>query len=998
MQTSSFPCSSIFTLAGILLLSSPLDLPAETERSAPGIPLAQVADEDNGPGDKFAKPDESTDDDPEADEADHGDKTPADRLATALELANRGEYDSAISGFEPLRADSDLALQATIGLVNALLQIGQYEKALAALTAAAENGKTSPDWHLRRAQILNRVGQYNDAIAACQAALKIAPKHPAALYQLGQLFETVGRRDDAIAAYRFFDELLSEALPKDAATLTVAGQGLYRFSLLTQHDQLTRRIRYVLQDIFQPAYERIDRGHWPARVAAAELLLSKHRLKEAAEDFAAAKAINKNLPKAFVGLGQIALERWDFEHADEAAKEALKINPKNVPAIVLLANTRMTERKYADADAHCDQALAVNPNDLDALATKAAALTRMGRDAEAETYLQKVKTINPRSGRAHFIIGQWLSAARQFPEAEAQFQKAIDLEPELPDYRAELGMMYMQAGDEDKARQALAAAWEADPFNEQTYNTLNLLDTIDSLATHETEHFIIKFDPKRDAILADYFAEYLESVYDDLLEDYGAVLTEKTIIEIYPIHEQFAVRITGKPWIHTIGASTGRVIAMDAPRLDAHRTQPFHWAKVLRHEFTHTVTLAATKNRISHWFTEGLAVLQEDGPRSWDWQQKLTRQIRRDRLFTLESIDWGFMIPKEAGDRELAYAQSEWMCEYIIERFGYGKINEMLAGFREGKTQEEVFTDVLKITTKDFDHDFKAWAIEQAKRWGLDTSPYPSEDEVKKQLADDPKNVAALADLAEISMTAGNLDAAQAAAKTALEIDPDNVHALGLMIKLTMVRAAQASTDADRDDIYDEMIPLCRHLIYLDPNNPVAAKAQAIAAMKRGRNDDAVKWYTMVKRLNPADPDSYRALGGVYLEQGNIDDALRELLELTKMAENDEQLRRTIAGLFERKDQNSAAVAWYLDAIRIDPYSHQSHEDLARLYVKTNRLDAAAREYQVLCTLAPTEAKHFSRLAFLLHQQGQKEKALQAARSAVEIDPESPAKSLLPDN
>jgi tetratricopeptide (TPR) repeat protein len=136
----------------------------------------------------------------------------------------------------------------------------------------------------------------------------------------------------------------------------------------------------------------------------------------------------------------------------------------------------------------------------------------------------------------------------------------------------------------------------------------------------------------------------------------------------------------------------------------------------------------------------------------------------------------------------------------------------------------------------------------------------------------------------------------------------------------------------------------------------------------------------------------------VYLEQGNIDDALRELLELTKMAENDEQLRRTIAGLFERKDQNSAAVAWYLDAIRIDPYSHQSHEDLARLYVKTNRLDAAAREYQVLCTLAPTEAKHFSRLAFLLHQQGQKEKALQAARSAVEIDPESPAKSLLPDN
>ena len=37
----------------------------------------------------------------------------------------------------------------------------------------------------------------------------------------------------------------------------------------------------------------------------------------------------------------------------------------------------------------------------------------------------------------------------------------------------------------------------------------------------------------------------------------------------------------------------------------------FNWAQVLRHEYTHTVTLGATDNRIAHWMTEGLAVLEE---------------------------------------------------------------------------------------------------------------------------------------------------------------------------------------------------------------------------------------------------------------------------------------------------------------------------------------------------------------------------------------------------
>ena len=43
------------------------------------------------------------------------------------------------------------------------------------------------------------------------------------------------------------------------------------------------------------------------------------------------------------------------------------------------------------------------------------------------------------------------------------------------------------------------------------------------------------------------------------------------------------------------------------------------WSQVLRHEYSHTITLAATDNRIAHWMTEGLAVWEEQTPLKWEW-------------------------------------------------------------------------------------------------------------------------------------------------------------------------------------------------------------------------------------------------------------------------------------------------------------------------------------------------------------------------------------------
>ena len=50
---------------------------------------------------------------------------------------------------------------------------------------------------------------------------------------------------------------------------------------------------------------------------------------------------------------------------------------------------------------------------------------------------------------------------------------------------------------------------------------------------------------------------------------------------------------------------------MVSPRDDPETMGAYDYARVLRHEYVHTITLGLTGNRIWHWMTEGLAVRVE---------------------------------------------------------------------------------------------------------------------------------------------------------------------------------------------------------------------------------------------------------------------------------------------------------------------------------------------------------------------------------------------------
>ena len=83
--------------------------------------------------------------------------------------------------------------------------------------------------------------------------------------------------------------------------------------------------------------------------------------------------------------------------------------------------------------------------------------------------------------------------------------------------------------------------------------------------------------------------------------------------------------------------------------------RPLNWARVLKHEFVHILTLQQSKFNIPHWYTEALAVESEGFPRPQEWNKLLLERVpARSKLLNLDTVNLGFIRPNEPDDRQMA--------------------------------------------------------------------------------------------------------------------------------------------------------------------------------------------------------------------------------------------------------------------------------------------------------------------------------------------------------
>jgi tetratricopeptide (TPR) repeat protein len=658
----------------------------------------------------------------------------------AREQVWTGRYKLALQTLKQVKPTDQGATPVAVARLtaDALRPLGRDDEAMAVLSAAAV--ANDPNVQIDRAMILADQGRAAEAISLLRAVVKAHPESIRGHYQLGAIAETIDDVATAKAAYEWFvapgQDYLNkwreqgEKLFKSAEDATNVGLALDRWAVLDGQYQADSELNQSVLDLFVKSYDVIDRRYWPAHVAAAKFYVDHDDENNAMQELKQALAINPNSPEAIEAYGSIV---GDFDAVDGAVAAIRAENPASIPAELLEAHNLLQQRQPKQAAVVVRRVLARRPDLLAARGLLAATEALQLHDAETKKLLADVDKLSPADAQAYFEVAEQLGAMRQYPRAEAMYKIAIDRAPWWNAPRNGLGLLYTQSGDEDSARTTLDIAHTIDPFNVSTTNYLRLLDEMKSFAHKESAHFIIVYDPTLDPIIPEYFNDYMESVYAQITAEYRTEPAQKTIIEVFPTHDAFSVRTAGAPWIGTVGASTGRIIALVSPRNGPNTWKNFNWAQVLRHEFTHTVTLAATDNRISHWMTEGLAVYEERSPLYWNWIAPMYQAVTKDQLFNMDELTFMFWRPKKPNDRQMAYAQSFWVITYIEKTYGHEAILKMLEEFKKGGLQDDVFPDVLHRSTPQFFIEFSAWAKQQVATWGYDKVSSEKYDELREQ-------------------------------------------------------------------------------------------------------------------------------------------------------------------------------------------------------------------------------------------------------------------------
>ncbi len=100
-----------------------------------------------------------------------------------------------------------------------------------------------------------------------------------------------------------------------------------------------------------------------------------------------------------------------------------------------------------------------------------------------------------------------------------------------------------------------------------------------------------------------------------------------------------------------------------------------------------------------------------------EWGDRLTPDIvaavLKGELLPVEQLDRGFQRPRSPGQVTLSYFQAGRICDFIVERWGWEKILEMIRAFSKPAPTGEVLQRVLGLSGKEFDAQFLAWLKEQ---------------------------------------------------------------------------------------------------------------------------------------------------------------------------------------------------------------------------------------------------------------------------------------------
>jgi tetratricopeptide (TPR) repeat protein len=659
-------------------------------------------------------------------------------------------------------------------------------------------------------------------------------------------------------------------------------------------------------EYFKSAIEQYPEDPAP-RTRWGELFLQTHQDNEAVRLFQEALEISSDYAPAKLGLAEVSADRFDNK-ARQWIDEVLDQSPDSIRARLLLARMDLESSAVDDADSILDEALSIvektGAPPLEVYALKAS--VDLLRGVQPSPWTAKALDYDPGYGEIYATPAYFYVITRRYRQAIELYRKAVEIEPDLYSAHADLGVNLLRENKIAEAQRHLAIAYRGDPYSARIVNTLRLIDSFDNfvVTNHDKDAagrpldppVILRLHKDETAVLEPYVLDLAERAIETYTRRYAFKLTEPVVVELYPEHDDFAVRTSGLPGIGLLGVTFGYLVAMDSP--SGRPPGEFHWGTTLWHEMAHVFTLEKSDHLIPRWFSEGISVYEEwsTGPLPGrHLPPNVLAAIKDDKFLPVVDLDSGFIRPTYENQVIVSYMQAGLICEFIASSFGQSTLADMVERYGQGLDTTDVISQTLEMSPDEFDARFADYVTAQL---GSVLDNLHGWQQAQMQANEAAQNQ--------------DWSAALAAARRSIELYP----------------------------------------AYVEPGSAYLIESRA--EEEQGDDDGALTALEQYYRLGGYYPDALRKLARWYGERGDDAKALQVLEDLRWDAPLDETLHADLGDRLLAAGRPADALAEYRALAAMKPHDQADVQlKLAKAYFGMDDRDRAREHLLYALEIAP---------------------------------------------
>ncbi len=769
-----------------------------------------------------------------------------------------GDYQDAIKKLSGKRP----SIESLLWLSRATEETGDFQAAIAVFDKIADWTSFVP--------LLNRMGEvelkrahYKKAKNLFKQAVTQNANFMPANYNLGKMLYEWGEFDKATDYFNRIIKAFRETPYPDAQlTYFTAKACIYlkRFN--------------DANDLFYDAH-KLDKNDWRILVDWGNLFLSKYNFADAQSTYTDALKINPNCIQAKIGIANASVQK-NAGIAFKTLEGLLKKHADHKSVLLFAAQLNNLAGKTDLAVQNIESALKKYPQDLELLTVSALISLKRKKQDKFNSTAKQVFAINPQYSTFWAESGDYLAKTYLFTEAVEYYRKALEISPGNNKARGGLGTALSRLARLDEAKIELEKAFKDDAYNIWTGNLLKLFDSYAEYDTISTAHFLIRLHKNDKPVIGAYAAELAEKAYAAYKARYKFEFNFPITIEIFPKHDDFAVRCFGLPGSQVfLGICFGPLVTMNSPR--ARPVGSFNWQETLWHELAHVIHLTMTDNRIPRWLAEGVAVWETTrAKKSWSMNMELSiiRALRENNIIPLRELNSGF-----AGDPArvtFSYYQSSLMVEFIYEQFGMQALISLFDAYKNDKHTAIALKNTLDLDDEKFDSEFLTWLqknynysavhFEFAMQHGK-KRPQKNKKDIAGRLAKDSTDFYALLQIGEQKLAQDDSSGIPLLQKTIMLFPEYVAYGNGYWLLANYYFKKQN---------YQQAAYYLQELTSYDGKNFQANSKLRLAARKLGDKTLEALAYENIMEIYPYDPLLHKNWGDILYEQKKYAAAIRE--------------------------------------------------------------------------------------------------------------------------